>query len=992
MVDISYNLEKFREFFDQEYRLEILKLEKQTVGEPFLEVDFLKLSKFDSDLASYLLEEPKELIPIAGLAATRNEHGKTVEVLFHNLPQQAIVPLNKAADQLEKFLTFEGYVMKPSDLYLKCKAYKAECRACGNVIIKVLLGREWEQIKKCGCGNKLNFRILSKEMTKFQIISLMEAIDVIPEKPRKPIIKKVFLEANLTRDNLNAQLQPGQRVKVHGFLELEQMKIGRTLSNEFKTNIVANNIVPVKNSWEGIELTKNILKNNKKMAKKSNLLGEFAQSIAPTFEGYEVVRESLILMHVEGKRLYDKNGNLDERGSMSVLLAGNPGCLPIGTLIQTPNGLTPIEEVTEIFTINSRGNKIITSAIPLNSGKKQKYKITTKKEELFCSGNHKWFVRDERGETLVVQTKDLNTSYSLIKEYDRTNLPLWKQILLLPLSKSKILFSSMFCKIQGSKNGAQPCIYPFRQDKNNLPVQTAKTFSNENSKDNGCEPSRDSQKIKSMGYRNSTIQRTGKTRDMSEYPQIFSTRQKKSCLQAWKIYWENENKGRVFKNSQTKFSMGLHEMREDRNNQTFRFGSASQRQRPFKQFKRKYDDFMSKLSCKRTRVRNQLKDKKILGITKTEEKIGMYDLIVPDYHNFILSNGIISHNSGKTFLARRGVTLSPHWVWTTGKGLTAAGLVACVVKDEFEGFTLEIGPLIMADMGSVFIDEIEKMDKEYYGALNNIMAEEETKITKGTIDQTLRSKVAMVCTSNPIHRIFHDNDSIYNQLAPIPKDILDRFDVIWAMREDIDPDKINEKSMDRHIEGSHNVDPIWSKEDMQPYIAQARRINPILNKEMARYFSLCLTKLTGSTKEDSGSQRLRGNILRWTYAHAKFTSVGKEDKSGNVKVNESNIDFAFNLIKHSFKLLDMISEEGFVQHEIFQDIPKPQEVNTYYAVKNAILDLGKEFNNSVPEDEIIKKVQESIKEFDMDALDKEIKKLKKAGDIFEPNRNKWGVM
>ena len=505
-------------------------------------------------------------------------------------------------------------------------------------------------------------------------------MDNAPEKPRKPIRKKVFLTENLTRKEINEQLQPGQRIKIHGFLELEEIRsrYKKARSNEFRTNILANNMIPLEHSWEAIKLTPSQKKKVQEMAQKKGLLGEFAQSLAPAFEGYDMVRKSLILQHVGGKRIIDKNGNLEEREIILILLSGAPG-------------------------------------------------------------------------------------------------------------------------------------------------------------------------------------------------------------------------------------------------------------------------------------------------------------------------------SGKSYLMKRSLAISPLKNWTTGRGLSGVGLIACVVRDEYGMYTLEVGPLVMADKGIVGIDEMEKMNKTDYGMLNNAMAEEKTKITKANINQELRTRTSILATSNPIHKKFTNRDSIISQLAPIPKDILDRFDSLWVMREDIDLDKLEDKYMARHIDGSEKINQIWSNEEMRNYISYAKRIIPILKVDIAKYFNEKFRKLTGKTvqepdDEKSNSHRLRGNIMRWAYAHSKFISVGKEDKENNVELTKESINFAFSLMRHSFSLLNIISKEGFVRYEDMEEIPKEKEVNKYYAVKDAIKKLSNEHNNMVPEYKILEEIKKILPDFEMSDVDKAIERLKKSGDIFEPKSRYWALI
>ncbi|MFQ6060242.1 MAG: hypothetical protein ACE5KV_02955, partial [Thermoplasmata archaeon] len=76
--------------------------------------------------------------------------------------------------------------------------------------------------------------------------------------------------------------------------------------------------------------------------------------------------------------------------------------------------------------------------------------------------------------------------------------------------------------------------------------------------------------------------------------------------------------------------------------------------------------------------------------------------------------------------------LAPRGVYATGKSATAAGLTAAAVRDEFgEGrWTLEAGALVLADMGIVCIDEIEKMNPQDRSAIHLGMEQQFITISK----------------------------------------------------------------------------------------------------------------------------------------------------------------------------------------------------------------------------------------------------------------------
>jgi replicative DNA helicase Mcm len=671
--DIDEVLKKCQLFLEQEYMSQALA--KNDLK--YHEIDFSKLLAFDIELSNNVLEDPAEMIKCFQLALQKiNEEKGGYQIVFFNLPSTTQLSLSEVADQLDKFITVEGYVVRASDIMLKCYSAKFECPSCGNVINMLMLGREWKEPSKCSCGRKGYFKLLKRSFSKFQQIEIIEALEAVPDKVRKLVKKRVYASECLTRKEVSDQLQPGQRVKVHGFLDLEEIHHTnmRGKSSEFKTNIVANNLIVMDNSWESVKLSPYIISKIKEMAANPKLLDEFSQSLAPSFEGYELVRKSLILQHVGGKRILDQNGNLEERGVIHVLMSGGPG-------------------------------------------------------------------------------------------------------------------------------------------------------------------------------------------------------------------------------------------------------------------------------------------------------------------------------AGKTVLMRRSLIISPLWNWTTGNGVTKAGLVACVVRDDLGNMSLEVGPLVLADQGICAIDEMDKMNKDDFGILNNAMAEEQTKITKANIDQTLKTRTALLATSNPIHKVFNNRETILKQLAPIPKDILDRFDIIWAMRENIDNDKMEDKYMSRHMKGREKIKQIWSNEDMRYYIAYSRKIIPVLTPESAKAFKDRFKKLTGKTKaeeEDEGgiSHRLRGNILRWAYAHAKFTGIGKENEEMEVPVREEDIAFAFGLIRYSFEMLGLISKDGFVRYEDLEDVPKKKEVNKFYIIKDVLKALSIEHNNSIPRTAIYA----MAKDIPMDEVDVILGKLSLTGDVLERTKGLFSLI
>ncbi len=81
--------------------------------------------------------------------------------------------------------------------------------------------------------------------------------------------------------------------------------------------------------------------------------------------------------------------------------------------------------------------------------------------------------------------------------------------------------------------------------------------------------------------------------------------------------------------------------------------------------------------------------------------------------------------SGKSQILKYVAGLAPKARYVSGKGASAVGLTATVVKDEFlKGWTLEAGAIVLANGGIVCIDEMDKISKEDIFALHEAMEQQ----------------------------------------------------------------------------------------------------------------------------------------------------------------------------------------------------------------------------------------------------------------------------
>lgn len=288
-------------------------------------IDFQEMAEFSPTLAKDAVEKPDETTEILEMAIEEIGLATKVRVRFKNMPKShEILIRNIRAKHLNELLVIEGIIRQSSDVRPQVVNAKFECPSCGTIISVLQIEKKFREPTRCSCGRRGGFKILSKEMVDTQRIVIEESPDMLSGGAQPKRID-VFLKEDLVDPKMEERTTPGSRAKVIGVLKEVPVPLpSGGLSTRFQLAIEANNIIPMEESFDELDISEEEEVQIQELAASPNVIQNLRESIAPSVWGYEEIKESLLLQLFGGVQKRKKDGQIS-RGDIHIMMIGDPG-------------------------------------------------------------------------------------------------------------------------------------------------------------------------------------------------------------------------------------------------------------------------------------------------------------------------------------------------------------------------------------------------------------------------------------------------------------------------------------------------------------------------------------------------------------------------------------------------------------------------------------------------------------------------------------------
>ena len=851
-------------------------------------IDFDDLISFDPALARSIVERPDDYITYASSAATAQmrvedpeyaEHVGKIFARFRRFPEKTA--LRKiGAEHIKKLALVDGIVVRSTQVRPTIVSAVFRCRKCLETIVQ---DQEGELIRGPGshcpfCKQSTSFELI-EEQSKFkntQEARIQERPEDLPpgQLPR-------YLDIRL-EDDLVDSARPGDRVAVTSTVRAEKQAVGeRGRLRTFNIYLEANFVDVVGKETEVVEITPEDEKQILEVSQDPWVHRKLIMSLAPSIYGYEDVKEGILYLLFGGtaKQLPD---GINIRGDENVLLIGDPGCLigderivlGDGTIAKIQDlGQNHLEEIDVPVLIGSGGAKRdVATRFHVYRNQPTIEIITETGKSIRGTYNHPLLAVETVNRTLVRSWKRLDEFKIGDKVSVVTGFPCYIHSQVdtgfrplpynlgpkfrgrLPEKVTPDLGAFLgyllgdgwvqryrvgFLVAEGEKDLLEP-----------LCANAEKLFGIRPKVKEGKRPGR------KVLIHNAVIGSQDVASNLSflrekRVPTLILKSGDKVVAQFLK--WLYEADGTVFSSRRGCGAIGLKakniELLRDVQVLLLRFGIHSRiienalltrRGESILKFARKIGFASNKkrirlanleARAKRLRRLTGQRNERIVAIYN-REPADVYDIEVPRTHRFI-ANGIVSHNTAKSQLLQYVSRIAPRGLYTSGRGTTAAGLTAAVLREKTGGMVLEAGALVLADKGVACIDELDKMRPDDRVAIHEALEQQTVSVAKGGIVATLNARAAVLAAANPALGRYEPHRNVGENIN-LPVTILSRFDLIFIIKDQ--PEADYDARMSEHILALHRSKTSpetapFAPDFLRKYISFAKRIIPVLSPE-----------------------------------------------------------------------------------------------------------------------------------------------------------------
>jgi replicative DNA helicase Mcm len=340
--------------------------------------------------------------------------------------------------------------------------------------------------------------------------------------------------------------------------------------------------------------------------------------------------------------------------------------------------------------------------------------------------------------------------------------------------------------------------------------------------------------------------------------------------------------------------------------------------------------------------------------------------------------------TAKSEMLKFAAKIAPRGLYTSGRGSTAAGLTAAVIRDKSGIMMLEAGAVVLGDQGLVCIDEFDKIKPEDRSALHEVMEQQTCSVAKGGIVATLNARTSILAAANPVYGKYDPYKNITENVnLPVP--LLTRFDLIFIVRDIPEREKDNlvaSHILEIHKDTEHAAKPAIEIDLFSKYLSYARETEPALTQEaidIIRSYYMDMRKVESEGMITVTPRQLEG-LVRLATARARLLLKDR--------VDAEDASRAIYLVEQMLRTAGVDVNTGKMDVGVLYGKPQ-SEVSKSKTLMDVFKGLSGSENNDVEEKALIDELVKTGKFTDENDARKYFENAKREGQVYERRPGFW---
>ena len=340
--------------------------------------------------------------------------------------------------------------------------------------------------------------------------------------------------------------------------------------------------------------------------------------------------------------------------------------------------------------------------------------------------------------------------------------------------------------------------------------------------------------------------------------------------------------------------------------------------------------------------------------------------------------------TAKSEMLKFAAKIAPRGLYTSGRGSTAAGLTAAVIRDKSGIMMLEAGAVVLGDQGLVCIDEFDKIKPEDRSALHEVMEQQTCSVAKGGIVATLNARTSILAAANPMYGKYDPYKNITENVnLPVP--LLTRFDLIFIVRDIPEREKDNlvaSHILEIHKDTEHAAKPAIEIDLFSKYLSYARKTKPALTQEaidIIRSYYMDMRKVESEGMITVTPRQLEG-LVRLATARARLLLKDR--------VDAEDASRAIYLVEQMLRTAGVDVNTGKMDVGVLYGKPQ-SEVSKSKTLMDVFKGLSGSENNDVEEKALIDELVKTGKFTDENDARKYFENAKREGQVYERRPGFW---